>query len=529
MKNILIVLILTLSLFASTKSKVEAERFSWKNGILTDSFSGLQWQDSKENLNVEKPWVTLKNWRKNEMFNTNGDTASTYCKKQSINGKHDWRLPTINELNTAYKIQNNFKYNHTYHYYWSSTHTPKYDNDAYAWAIYFNSAKEDNLMKLKFHNVRCVRSKVKHNDLALDDIILDKTYKFIKHQNTINAYMWLLRYYKRSVFITKSVTEDIYKLATRSNTIQSYKDFINEYPIFPQTKKAQHEIYKIIYKEVMQKNSIESYESFIESYPNSFLIKEANKQLEILYTSIYLLIKTTNTLDAYSNFIKQYPKAPQVNEAIYKIYNITKKRNNISGYEWFISKYSKASQVKEAIQNIHKLAYNKAKQINTITAYNTFIIAYPYASQVKDANDKAYNLESLKYTKMKKDDEKKARLLAVKIKKLTLLMKRKSNKDGYIIVKDRMIKLLTEQYEETDASLRYYESKEFTDFTETFENVMSSISSKLSNIEKYSSEILNTSKQGFEDAKADREMIKYKNEEHHKWDKRMHLMEKGYN
>jgi len=100
----------------------------------------------------------------------------------------------------------------------------------------------------------------------------------------------------------------------------------------------------------------------------------------------------------------------------------------------------------------------------------------------------------------------------------------------YFLVQNFRVRLtVTEQYEETDASLRYYESKEFTDFTNTFENIMSSINRKLSNIERYSSEILSTSKQGFEDAKADRQMSRYKSEQQHEWEKRMHLREKGYN
>ncbi|MEA2051021.1 MAG: DUF1566 domain-containing protein [Campylobacterota bacterium] len=267
--------------------------------------------------------------------------------------------------------------------------------------------------------------------------------------------------------------------------------------------------------------------TLLEKKVNSYRRLEINKKYKVIYPKV----KKQNNISGYEWFIKTHPKAPQVKEAQQNIYKLaylpTKQQNNISGYEWFIKTYPKAPQVKEAIKNIHKLAYNKAKDINTISAYNTFIYSYPFASQVRDANDRAYDLESLKYKKLKKDDEKKARLLAVRIKKLTVSMKRKNNKDGYIIVKDRMIKLLTEQYEETDASLRYYESKEFTDFTNTFENVMSSISSKLSSIERYSSEILNTSKQGFKDSKADREMSRYKDEQHRQWEKRMRVRDKG--
>ena len=293
----------------------------------------------------------------------------------------------------------------------------------------------------------------------------------------------------------------------------------------------------ILYKKVKQINTISGYQNFINKYPQTKQVKAA---WENIYKLAYQKVIQSNTVKDYQNFIDKYPRAKQTKKAqqtIYKIaYNDVKSQNNISGYEWFISKYPNAPQVKDAIKNIHKLAYNKAKEINTISAYNTFVYAYPYASQVQEANNKAYKLESSKYNNMKKDDERKARLLAVKIKKLTILMDDMSNKSGYTLVKNRMVQLLTEQYEETDASLRYYESKEFTDFTRVFKNTMNDIKNVLNkingntkNISKYAKKMIEVSQEGFSNAKADRAMSRYKNEEHTKWEKRMHLREKGYN
>ncbi len=241
--------------------------------------------------------------------------------------------------------------------------------------------------------------------------------------------------------------------------------------------------------------------------------------------------KKYDTLALLQNNIKE-----KIKNTVAPIYAEIQQQNNISGYEWFINTYPKVPQVKEAIQNIYKLAYTKAKQINTISSYNTFIIAYPYALQINEVVKKSFILETNKFIKIKKDNEKKARLLAVKIKKMTLRMKKSNAKIGYEIVIDRMTRLLTEKYEETDASLRYYESKEFTDFTLKFDKTMNDIKKILnhiandtSDISFYAKKMINISSQGFSDAKADREMSKYKSEQHHKWDKRMHYMEKGYN
>ena len=261
-----------------------------------------------------------------------------------------------------------------------------------------------------------------------------------------------------------------------------------------------------------------------------------------LYVSLfkeYKIVKQENTIKLYQDFINKYPNAPQKKQAIENIYKSTKQQNNISGYEWFVSKYPNALQIKDAIENIHKLAYDKAKEINTISAYNTFIISYPTALQVKEANDKTYKLEEKKYTDLgmmgffgkEAKLEKKARKLLIKAKQIERKSKDYSGdaKAGYIIVANRMYQLLQDKFDESDATLRYLESQEFKDFVDTFKRVMNNISYKLSNIERYSSEILSTSKQGFEDAKADRQMSRYKSEQQHQWEKRMHLRDKGYN
>ena len=142
------------------------------------------------------------------------------------------------------------------------------------------------------------------------------------------------------------------------------------------------------------------------------------------------------------------------------------------------------------------------------------------------------------YRNIKIDAEKKARGLASEIKMMTIRMKKSNAKIGYEIVIDRMARLLTEdkEYRFTDAKLRYFESKEFTDFTLKFDKTMNDIKrvlNKIANntadISSYSKKMLDISAQGFADSKVDREMSRYKDEQHHKWDKRMHLMEKGFN
>ena len=113
---------------------------------------------------------------------------------------------------------------------------------------------------------------------------------------------------------------------------------------------------------------------------------------------------------------------------------------------------------------------------------------------------------------------------------------------GYEVVIDRMSRILTEEYEETDASLRYYESKEFTDFASKFDKTMSNIQRVLNAIERntratknntanlgrYAQQMVSIAQQGFSDAKADRAMTAYHEQKKTEWDKFMHFRDRGY-
>jgi len=483
MKKILIALILTINLFASIENEVDKSRFLHKNGVLIDTFSELAYQDEKYTKDEGYAWVNGNNHGKVG----NWKYANQYCKKLNLNGVNNWRLPTQSELRYISTFKNNFN-NLKERNYWSST-TYSSDNKK-AWYVWYTGSSNKYSGKRQKFYFRCIQSK---NNIKYDNL------------NTL----------KEKVNNTKKIK-------------------IN--------KK-----YNVIYEKIDKINTIEAYDSFIKNYPNATITNNAKIKLNYLYKQAYLLKSKDNTLQSYKNFIKQYPKAPQIKNAIENLYTLVNQQNNISGYEWFIKKYPKAPQVKEAIKNIHKLAYNKAKDINTVSAYNTFVYAYPTASQVREANDKAYEIESKKYTDIgmiggffqkEAKMEKKARKLLIKAKQIerTAQDYNGNAKAGYIIVANRMYQLLQDKFDDSEATLNYMDSLDFKDFSNSFKQAMkdikyilNKINNNTSDISRYAQESLTISKQGFEDAKADRKMTKYKNEQHHKWEKKMHLMEKGYN
>jgi len=46
MIKIILGVLVGVSLFATAESEVDAQRFSWKDGVLTDYFAQMQWQDN---------------------------------------------------------------------------------------------------------------------------------------------------------------------------------------------------------------------------------------------------------------------------------------------------------------------------------------------------------------------------------------------------------------------------------------------------------------------------------------------------
>jgi hypothetical protein len=121
------------------------------DGVVTDSVTGLQWQDN---------------------YSDNGDNiksakwtdAIAYCEALSLGGDDDWRLPNFNELyyladrskrNPA--IDPPFQHTTTSSGYWSAT-TIVGDED-YAWGVFFYYGDDGWVDKDDSLYVRCVRAR----------------------------------------------------------------------------------------------------------------------------------------------------------------------------------------------------------------------------------------------------------------------------------------------------------------------------------------------------------------------------------
>ncbi len=115
--------------------------------IVTDSTTGLQWQDDEIVKTTDRTW----------------SEAIDYCENDMVLGGHnDWRLPNKNELLSIIDrlryhpaIDVTYFINTALNYYWSSTTLASHAD--YAWTVNFDYGFSGNYNKGNNCYVRCVR------------------------------------------------------------------------------------------------------------------------------------------------------------------------------------------------------------------------------------------------------------------------------------------------------------------------------------------------------------------------------------
>lgn len=119
--------------------------FTRSGEIVTDSNTGLQWQDDA--IGSTTSWQDAINYCENDL---------------SLGGHNDWRLPNIKELtslvdDTTYNPSISTVFENTAsNYYWSSTTHANYTSNA--WRVDFYNGYQYRSYKSNSNYVRCVRA-----------------------------------------------------------------------------------------------------------------------------------------------------------------------------------------------------------------------------------------------------------------------------------------------------------------------------------------------------------------------------------
>ncbi len=121
---------------------------SLTSDVLSDSKTGLMWQDNSAAKYTKKDWKG----------------ALAFCSQLRLAGYDDWRLPNIKELIQILStkprdggMKKGFKYVGASGYYWSSS--AHESNEEFAWMMNFKRGYEYNNYKTYERHIRCVRDK----------------------------------------------------------------------------------------------------------------------------------------------------------------------------------------------------------------------------------------------------------------------------------------------------------------------------------------------------------------------------------
>ena len=308
----------------------------------------------------------------------------------------------------------------------------------------------------------------------------------VEKENTIVAYKSYLVKYPNAANRSEALM-DMYQLIKQENTIAAYEDYYFRYPNAPNRNEALTDMFKLIKRE----NTIASYTYYCSAYPNA---PNRNDAL----TDMYELIKQENTIVAYEFYYSKYRKAPNRNEALADMYGLVKTENNVACYAWFLEKFSDVPQAVDALSRLHAEVFKAAQQFNTIEAYNDFTIAYPLAREVNIAYGIAYELEKKRYAPANANEkEEKARLLLNKSRRIWLNgdIEPPDRQIGYLLIVQRMTKLLENEFPAQKATSEMLDSEETRRFRKKLQQSLGLIQESLYRFEEAARRIHETQEQ----------------------------------
>ncbi|OUR70925.1 hypothetical protein A9Q78_11300 [Methylophaga sp. 41_12_T18] len=276
---------------------------------------------------------------------------------------------------------------------------------------------------------------------------------------------------------------------------------------------------------------IERYEPLTVLAKSKAILAEAKQRQHALNVELYQR-EFASASEQYSvvalhNYLTAYPNSSEKIAAVNLTFKLVEQQQNLAGYQWFIDHYPQASQARTALKAIHSLAFEDAQDIDSIEAYNDFIVTYPLSSQREQADSLAYELEEDEYSNFFTSDEKLARALSIRAKKIKRLAN-ETNNDDYLLVVARMTRLLEDKFPAEKPTERHLENEEIV-------SVLRNVSSQLRNINRAVNKIAdntadlssilssqsNMMNAHFSEAAQDRDMAAKYTESHRFWERYM--------
>ena len=214
-----------------------------------------------------------------------------------------------------------------------------------------------------------------------------------------------------NTIIFQNYTDTICKYALEEaiavNTIEGYEKYLDFYKTTPYNYKNTAIINRDIaaFKIATATNSVESYQYFISKYSNAIQINVAtSKRNECAFN----IAKTADNINDYKSFINKYPSATEVNQAWLRISELAfaqaEKENTAKAYKNFMDEYQPCKQYAAAFKLFEEKQFFENTTSGNWGSYKSFIENFQDNSWINIAIDSIYsickvteNLEALKY------------------------------------------------------------------------------------------------------------------------------------
>lgn len=187
------------------------------------------------------------------------------------------------------------------------------------------------------------KTKKKYSELGVTDSSIAKLSEFIcqdafitfKNINSVSAYNHFLKNFSTCAQDSEAVVlrnAAAFNDARFSNTSAAFKEFMTLYPNSVQFNDAHAKYEELVYKENTADNSIESYEQFMLNFPGNHFKPDAEKK-------IYTLSIQDSTLEQFVSYVRKYKTTTYTGDAWHEIYKLGMKDYSEETYNQFKQKF----------------------------------------------------------------------------------------------------------------------------------------------------------------------------------------------
>lgn len=204
--------------------------------------------------------------------------------------------------------------------------------------------------------------------------------------NTIESYQEFLNNYPGSEFYDEAknkLIESEFRKAESINSIDGYTEYLGKYENSPYTEQAENKLMELEFGKAERINTIKSYNRYLEKYPAGELAENARKSIESLE---FERTRELNNIKACNEYLKKYPEGTFKDEAEKLLeeleYQYVIEKDSIGLYEEFIGKYPEGENtdiVKEKLASLilERSAWEKFVNQPTLKSYSLFKTDYP--------------------------------------------------------------------------------------------------------------------------------------------------------